>query len=106
MKKSFFISSVLSKINLPITRFQKKLPNNKKPTTCKSGLSEIDLPGFEKVLWQFADVSVSGEIEIVFASKFNNKILCLDVPATTGFLVTCIQGLDGSRKLAFGASLS
>jgi hypothetical protein len=64
------------------------------------------LAGFENISWHFVNVPVSGNVEIVFADKRNNKTICHDVPAATGFLAGCTKGNHDSYKLAFAVSLS
>lgn len=105
MKKSLFVASVMSKLDVPKTALENDITKYNRFSRCKNCFDEVQLPGFEKVLWHFANIPVSGQVEIVFANKWNNKILSVDVPATTGFLATCIQTRSGTQ-LTFGASLS
>ncbi len=104
MKQSLIISSVMSKISLPKTKLENDI--NKRNNRGKLSFVDILLPGFENISWQFLNTAVSGDVEIVFANKQNNKITRLDVPVTTGFLAGCTKGNQGSYKLAFGISLS
>lgn len=106
MKKSHFVASVMSKIDLPVSKLENEIDRLFKFRSKKSEVEDISLPGFENISWHFANLPVSGEVAIVFANRWNNKIVSRNVPAKSGFLATCIQTTDGTRKLAFGASLS
>jgi len=106
MKRTHFVASVMSKIDLPVNRLKKEI--NRRFGFGRNG-SRRDypaLPGFENISWHFANIPVRGEIEIVFANRWNTKIRSRTVPAKTGFLATCTQSNNGTIRLAFGASLS
>jgi len=66
---------------------------------------DIVVPGFEQVSWRFANIPVSGEIEIVFANRLYTKFVPVTVPVKAVFLAACFESRKTSSVM-FGASLS
>jgi hypothetical protein len=69
-------------------------------------VENIELRGYEKVDWKFLTASGKGIVEMVLSNKENNKIICIEIPATVNFLVVCTRRQSGFYKFESGISLS
>ena len=106
MEQSLFVTSVMSKINLPKTKLENDLNRHDRFSPDDAGFVD-NLPGYENLSCRSVFTPVYGDVEIVFVNRPENKIIYIDVPVTTGFWVTCTKRNDErSYKFAFGVSLS
>ena len=103
MKPALFVSSVMSNIKLPKRKLE-CFANSKSEPVHFTG--NLPLSGYENLSWQFLNTSEKGSVEIVLSNKENNKIICLEIPATADFIAVCTKGRSGSFELESGISLS
>ena len=106
MKPSFFVSSVMSNINLPKTKLEGAANNNRKNNLNRPFRNNYDLPGYESIVWQFIKTTGTGNVQMVLANKQNNNVICLAIPAIANFLAICTKGRSGNFGFEFGISLS
>lgn len=104
MKPTMFISSVMSKISLPQRKLEAVANCSRSP---KNNLHrDISLTGYEDVDWKFLTASGNGNVQMVFSSMQDNKVLCVEIPAAANFLAVFTKGQTEYYKFEFGISLS
>lgn len=106
MKKSFLVTSVLTRVDLPAARVEQEINRLNGPAGSETRFADIPLAGFENISWHFANVFVKGEVEIGYKNRWSSKSGSVHIPTAAGFFATCIQTNNGNNKLAFGTSLS
>lgn len=105
MKPTMFISSVMSKISLPQRRLEAAANCSRSPGQ-NTLHRDLSLKGYENVDWKFLTVSGNGNVQMVFSSKQDNKIICVEIPAAANFLAVFTKGQSAFFKFEFGISLS
>ena len=105
MNPTMFISSAMSNISLP-KRNPEAVANWSWNPKHNILAENFELAGFEKLDWKFLTASGHGSVEMVVSNKENNKIICIEIPATANFLAVCTRRQSQFYKLEFGISLS
>lgn len=105
MKPTMFISSVMSKISLPQRKLEAAANCSRSPKQ-NTLITDIRMKGYEDVDWKFLTVSGHGNVQMVFSSRRDKKIICVEMPAAANFLAVFIKGQSAFYKFEFGISLS
>jgi len=103
MKQNFVITSITNKIDLPVAKLVKNITGRNSET--KYQIADIAIPGYEAIVWHFANIPVKGELEIVFSDR-SHRTTRVNIPASTAFLGACMQTAAGKYIMSFGTSLS
>lgn len=110
MKRSTFITSVLSDIKFPgtqlenIVNYRLRKEKSKPPAT---GIDEsIVFREYEAVITYSTQVAIKGIVRICSTDSRKKMIEKCDIPMAASFLVTCIKGKKGAYRVGVSASLS
>ena len=110
MKKSLLITTVESKVPLPVTELENHINKMHHPDKCGSRNAKVDenlfLNDYVNIDWCSEHLPVEGTVEISFSTDQKDHYKCISIPVVTGFWIVCTKEREENYKVTWSCSLS